>query len=48
MPLVEGVELENMVVVGLVEGDGESPVYAIMILKEEDCISAVELLYEAA
>ena len=41
MPLVEGVEVEDMVMVSLVESDKESPVYAIVIVKEEDCSSAV-------
>jgi hypothetical protein len=44
IPLVEGVEVEDMVVVGLAEGDGEVSVYAIVIVKEEDCSSTVELL----
>ena len=47
MPLIEGVEVEHMVMVGLAEGDGESPVYAIMIVKEENCCSTVESLYKA-
>jgi hypothetical protein len=41
VPLVEGVKVLDMVVVGFAEGDGESPVEAIMIVKEEDCRSAV-------
>jgi len=41
VPLIEGVEVEDMVVVGLAEGDGEAPVYAIVIVKEEDCSSTV-------
>ena len=41
IPLVERVEAEDMVVVGLAEGDGEAPVYAIVIVKEADCSSTV-------
>ena len=41
IPLVEGVEVEDMVMVGLAEGDGESLVYVIVIVKEEDCSSTV-------
>jgi hypothetical protein len=41
MSLVEAVKVEDMVMVGLAEGDRESPVYAIVIVKEEDCSSAV-------
>ena len=44
VPMFEGVEVEDMVMVGLAEGDGESPVYAAVIVKEEDCSSTVELL----
>jgi hypothetical protein len=42
--LIEGVEVENLVIIGLAESDRESPVYAVMIVKEEDLIGAVELL----
>ena len=41
IPLVEGVEVEDMMMVGLAEGDGESPVYTIVIVQEEDCSSTV-------
>jgi hypothetical protein len=41
--LIEEVEVEDTVTVGLAESDGKSPVYAVMIVKK-DCISAVELL----
>ena len=40
IPLVEGVEGEDMMMVGLAEGDGESPVYTIVIVKE-GCSSTV-------
>ena len=34
VPLVEGVEVEDMVMVGLAEGDGESPMYAIVVVQQ--------------
>ena len=37
IPLVERVEVEDMVMVGLAEGDGESPMDIIVIVQEEDC-----------
>jgi hypothetical protein len=44
MPLVEGFEVKDIVMIGLAESDGESPMCAIMIVKEKGGISAVELL----
>ena len=41
VPLIEGVEVEDMVMVGLAEGDGESPVGIIVIVQEEDCSGPV-------
>jgi len=41
IPLVERVEVEDMVMVGLAEGDGESPVGIIVIVQEEDCSGPV-------
>ena len=41
IPLVEGVEVEDMVMVGLAEGDGESRVGIIVIVQEEDCSGPV-------
>jgi hypothetical protein len=44
LPLIERVEIEDMVMIGHAEGDGKPPVYAIMVLKEKNRVSAVEAL----
>ena len=41
MPLVEGVKVKDMVMVGLAESDGESPVGIIVVVQEEDCSGPV-------
>ena len=34
VPLVEGVQVENVMVIGFTQRDGESPVQIVMIVKE--------------
>ena len=34
VPLVEGVQVENVVVIGFTQRDGESPVHVVVIVKE--------------
>jgi hypothetical protein len=34
VPLVEGVQVENVVVIGFTQRDGESPVQVVVIVKE--------------
>jgi hypothetical protein len=45
--MVEGVKIENVVMICLAESDGEPPVDVIMIMKKENCVGAKELLQEA-
>ena len=45
--MVEGVKIENVVMICLAESDGEPPVDVVMIMKKENCVGAKELLQEA-
>ena len=44
---IEGVKIENVVMICLAESDGEPPVDVIMVMKKEDGGDAEELLQEA-
>ena len=39
--LVEGVQVENVMVIGFAQRDGESPVQVVVIVEEEYCFSPV-------
>ena len=39
--LVEGVQVEDVVMIGFTQRDGESPVQVVMIVEEEYCFSSI-------
>jgi hypothetical protein len=46
--VVKGVKIEEMVMVGLAECDGEPPVDTTVIVKQEDGVCPVEALQKTA
>ena len=41
VPLVGGVQVEDVVMIGFTQRDGESPVQVVMIVEEEYCFSSI-------